>query len=91
MEIKPLGDRVLVKPLPQEKTTKSGLVIPDTVEKDRPEEAEVIAVGEGSKIAKFNLKKGDKVLFKKFGAEDLKIDDEEYKILSEDDLLAVIK
>lgn len=94
----PLGDRVLVRPgFPDEaKKTKSGIIIPETVNKERPEQGEVIAVGEGKttddgKIIPMKVKIGDRILFSKYGPDEVKIEDTEYYILREDSILAVIK
>ena len=89
MKLKPLGDRVLVKPVKEEEVTKSGIVLPDTVDKEKKAEGEVIAIGEGEKVAKLHLKVGDKVLFGKYAGDEVEIDDEEYKILSHEDVLGV--
>jgi len=89
-QIKPLGDRVLVKPLEEETTTESGIVLPDTVDKEKKAEGEVIALGNGEELAKLNLKTGDKVLFEKWGGEEVKIEKQEYKILPHDKILAIV-
>jgi chaperonin GroES len=91
MNLKPLGDRVIVKPFQEEEVTKSGIVLPDTVEKEKKEEGEVVNVGNGEKIAKLGLKAGDKVLFGKYAGEDVTVDDVEYKVLEDKDVLAVIE
>ncbi len=93
MKIKPLGDKIVLKQLDSEEKTKSGIVLPDTA-KEKPQEGEVIAVGtgkivDGKKIS-LETKVGDKVLYKKYGPDEIKIDGEEYLILSEDDILAII-
>lgn len=94
MNIKPLGDRVLVKPKEEEEITASGIVLPDTVDKEKKAEGEIIALGNGEKLAKLNLKVGDVVLFEKWGGEEVKwgkgADEVEYKILPHDKILAVI-
>jgi chaperonin GroES len=95
MNIKPLGDRVLVQPLEEGEVKKGGIIIPDTA-KEKPQEGKVIAVGTGKrdddgKIIPFNVKKGDKVLMPKYGGTEVKIDDKEYQIMREDDILAVIE
>lgn len=94
----PLGDRVVVKPFTeQEKKTKSGILIPETVSKERPEQGKVVAVGEGrwnedgDARVKMSVKIGDTVLFSKYGPDEVKIDGEEYYVLREDSILAVIK
>ena len=94
MNIKPLGDRVLVEPLKQEEVNKGGIIIPDTA-KEKPQEGVVIAVGTGKvdengKKVPFNVKKGDTVLMPKYGGTEVKMDGKEYQIMREDDILAVI-
>ncbi len=91
MKLKPLGDRIVVKPSTQEEVTKSGIVLPDTVEKEKKEEGEVIAIGSGEKIAKLNLKVGDTVIFGKYSGDEVTLDDIEYKVLKDEDVLAVIE
>ena len=96
MNVKPLGDRVVVKPAAEEEVTKSGIVLPDTVDKERPEKGEVIAVGEGKILdsgerAKMSVKVGDIVMFKKYSPDEIKIDDVEYLVISESDILAILK
>ncbi|HOJ61366.1 MAG TPA: co-chaperone GroES [bacterium] len=95
MAVKPLGDRVLVKRLEEKEEKKGGIIIPDTA-KEKPQEAEVIAVGPGrrgedGKHIPIELKKGDKVLVSKYGGTDVKINGEEHVILREDDILAVVE
>lgn len=96
MNIKPLGDRVLVKPSKQEEITATGIVLPETVDKEKKAEGEIVAMGTGEAIAKMGLKVGSKVLFKKWGGEEIKMgkgkDAEDYKILfvSNDDKSDVI-
>ncbi|MDP3964679.1 MAG: co-chaperone GroES [bacterium] len=91
MNLKPLGDRVIVKPLEEEEVTASGIVLPDTVEKEKKEQGEVVSVGTGEKVSKLGLKAGDKVLFGKYSGEDVTVDDVEYKVLKDEDVLAVIE
>src|ERR687888_2008954 len=91
--LQPLEDRVVVKPSEEEETTASGIVIPDTA-KERPQEGEVIAVGpgrfeEGNRIP-MDVKVGDKVIYSKYGGTEVKIEGEEYLILSARDVLAVV-
>ena len=93
----PLGDRVLLRPLDLSETgsvTASGIIIPDTVSKDKPEQGEVVAVGEGKwddgKLIKPTVKVGDRVVFSKYGYDEIKIGDKEYYILREDNILAII-
>ena len=91
MKLKPLGNRVVVQPLTEEETTKSGIILPDTVDKEKKAEGKVLAIGDGEKITKLGLKVGDKVLFGKYAGEEVKVDEKEYKILSDEDVLAVIE
>ena len=91
MKLKPLGNRVVVSPLTEEETTKSGIILPDTVDKEKKAEGKVLAIGDGEKITKLGLKVGDKVLFGKYAGEEVKVDEKEYKILSDEDVLAVIE
>ncbi len=91
-ELKPLGDRVVIKPVPRDEVTKSGLVLPDTA-KEKPQDGEVIAVGPGrigddGKHIAMELKKGDRVIFAKYAGTEIKLDDVEYVILRESDILA---
>ncbi len=93
VSIKPLEDRVLVKPLDAEQTTASGLVIPDTA-KEKPQEGEVLAVGPGrfedGQRLPLDVNVGDKVVYSKYGGTEVKYNGEEYLILSARDLLAVV-
>ena len=93
MQLKPLADRVVVKPIEQEAKTKSGLYIPDTA-KEKSHQGEVIAVGPGKmedgKLVEMTVKVGDIVLYKEYGGEDFKLDDEEVVILKEEDILGII-
>ena len=94
MNIRPLGDRVVIKRIEAEETTKSGIVLPGTA-KEKPQEAEVVAVGPGGlvngKEVKMEVKAGDKVLFSKYAGNEIKMDNTEYIILKQDDILAVIE
>ncbi|XOU94065.1 MAG: co-chaperone GroES [Candidatus Kerfeldbacteria bacterium] len=90
MKLQPLGDRVIVKPVTEEEVTKSGIVLPDTVEKEKKEEGEIIAIGDGEKIIKLGLKEGDKVIFGKYSGEEVTIDDVEHKVLKDEDVLAKV-
>ena len=92
---KPLGDRILVKPLSREEMTKSGIVLPDTA-KEKPQEGAVMAVGTGQRLdsgemRKLDVQQGQKVLFAKYSGTEFKIDNEEYLFLRESDVLAVIQ
>jgi len=94
VNVRPLGDRVLVKPLEASETKKGGIIIPDTA-KEKPQEGEVIALGTGKrdddgKIIEFTVKKGNKVLISKYGGTEIKIDDQTYLIMREDDILGII-
>ena len=93
--LKPLGDRVVVKPLPREEMTKSGIYLPDTA-KERPQEGTIIAVGPGrqtdeGKVLAMTLKVGDKVLYAKYAGTEYKQDDQELLICTEKDVLAIIE
>lgn len=95
-KIIPLGDRVLVSVVAAETKTKSGIIIPDTVSKERPEQGVVIAVGEGrvtdeGKTIVPKVKVGDTIIFSKYGPDELKLEGEEYYILNESNILAVIE
>lgn len=94
MNIKPLADRVVVKVVEQEERTKSGIVLPDTA-KEKPQQGKVMAVGPGrmlenGQVVPLEVKEGDKVIFSKYAGTEVKIDDEEYLILRESDILAVV-
>ncbi|MBI2096743.1 MAG: co-chaperone GroES [Candidatus Sungbacteria bacterium] len=97
MNIRPLGDRVLIEPLSDTKEgkTKSGLYLPETASKERPEKGKVIAVGPGKlddngKLRLVGVKKGDVVLFTKYGPNEIKVDGREYLIAKEEDIIGVI-
>ncbi|MFC1621206.1 co-chaperone GroES [Candidatus Omnitrophota bacterium] len=95
MAIQPLGDRVLVKRLEAEEKTKGGIVLPETA-KEKPQKGEVVAVGKGKvlesgKVEPLEVKKGDKVLFGKYAGNEITHDDQEYIILREEDILAILK
>lgn len=96
MQLRPLADKVIVKALPKEEATKAGIILPETADKERPEQGEVIAVGPGRLLdngtrAPMNLKVGDKVVFKKYSPDEVKIDEVEYLVLAESDVMAVIE
>jgi len=95
MKIKPLHDRVIVKRIAEEETTKGGIIIPDTA-KEKPVEGKVVAVGDGKitddgKKQPLEVKKGDKILFGKYAGTDINIDGEEHLIMREDDIIAIVK
>jgi chaperonin GroES len=92
MKVEPLGDRVVLKPLPREEVTKGGIVLPDTA-KEKPQEGEIIAVGPGrlsedGKRIEMEVKVGEKVIYAKYAGTEIKIDEEELIILRESDILA---
>ncbi|HEY1349920.1 MAG TPA: co-chaperone GroES [Ktedonobacteraceae bacterium] len=93
-KIRPVGDRVVVKPAAKEEVTKSGIVIPDTA-KEKPQEGTVVAIGSGrlldngDRVAP-DVQEGDRVLFAKYGGTEFKLDGEEYLVLKENDILAII-
>jgi len=95
MKVRPLHDRVIIQRLEEEEKTKGGIIIPDTA-KEKPIEGKVIAAGagkikkDGTKIP-LEVKKGDRVLYAKYGGTEVKIDDEEYLMMKEDDILAIIE
>ncbi len=94
MKLVPLGDRVVIKQLVAEETTKSGIVIPGQ-NKEKPQQAEVIAVGPGGMVegkeVKMEVKVGDKVIYSKYSGTEVKIDDEEVIIVKQSDILAIIE
>ncbi|MCM8823936.1 MAG: co-chaperone GroES [Candidatus Omnitrophica bacterium] len=94
MKIKPLGDRVVIKPSEEKERTKGGIVLPDTA-KEKPQEGEIVAVGEGKrsddgKLIPLSVKVGDKVLYGKYSGTEITINDEDYLIVREDEILAII-
>lgn len=95
MTLKPLANNVIVKPIQKEDVTKSGIVLPDSSDA-KPEKGEVISVGPGrlldnGQLAAMNVKVGDKVVFKKYSPDEVKFEDEEYLVLSENDIIAIIE
>ncbi len=95
MKIRPLNDRVLVQRMEEETKTKGGIIIPDTA-KEKPAEGKVVAVGHGrlgddGKRVALEVKKGDRVLFSKYGGTEVKVEGEEYLIMREDDILGIIE
>jgi len=96
IKIKPLADYILIEPVKEEEKTKAGILLPQTAERERPEQGKVIAVGPGRRDEKGNIiplsvKVGQKVLFKKYGPDEIKVDDKEYLICKEEDILAVVE
>lgn len=95
MKLQPLGDRVLVKPVEAKEVKKGGIIIPDTA-KEKPQEGDVIAVGPGKrtddgKLIPMDVKVGDRILFGKYSGSEVKIDDVEYLIMNQDDILGIVK
>ncbi|MBN1618971.1 co-chaperone GroES [Candidatus Dojkabacteria bacterium] len=94
VKIRPLGSRVLIKPLNEEEVSQGGLIIPDTAEKEKPQQGEIIAVGrklnDDGKELPFDVNVGDVVLFKKYAPDEVERDGEEYLVVDESDILAVL-
>lgn len=96
MKLRPLGNKVILEAISKEETTKSGIIIPDTVDKEKPEQAKVLAVGPG-KVAKdgskipVDVKVGDTVLFSKYSPTEIKLDEKEYLVVSDEDIMAVVE
>ncbi|MCL5011183.1 MAG: co-chaperone GroES [Patescibacteria group bacterium] len=95
MNIKPLSDHVLIEPVSNEEKTKAGIFLPQSADKERPEQGKVIAVGPGKmqktgKRSEMEVKEGDKVLFTKYGPSEIKVDGKEYLIAKQDDILAIL-
>jgi chaperonin GroES len=93
--IKPLHANVVLKPRSKEEVTKSGIVLPDTIDKERPEQGTVVAIGPGKLLengqrAPMSVKEGDMVMFKKYSPDEIKIDGEELLVISENDILAIL-
>jgi chaperonin GroES len=96
MIIKPILDHILIEPIKGEEKTKAGILLPETAEKDRPEQGKIIATGPGKKdktgkIIPLEVKVGDKVLFQKYGPTEIKVEDKEYLIAKQEDILAIIE
>ncbi|OGY89959.1 MAG: co-chaperone GroES [Candidatus Komeilibacteria bacterium RIFCSPLOWO2_01_FULL_45_10] len=96
MKLKPLGDNIVVKAISQEETTKYGIILPETVDKEKPEQGEVIAVGPGKILDNGNrspmeVKIGDKIIFKKYSPDEFKIDGQEVLVLNQSDVIAVLE
>lgn len=90
MQIRPLGDRVVIKRIEAVETTKSGIVLPGAA-KEKPQEAEIVSVGPGTEDVKMEVTVGDRVLFSKYSGTEVKIEDKEYIILKQEEILAVIE
>ncbi len=96
MKIVPCADNILLEAIKSEEKTKSGILLPDSASKERPEQGKVIAVGPGKKnkqgqVVPVSIKEGQKVLFSKYGPNEIKVGDKEYLIAKEDDILAIIE
>jgi chaperonin GroES len=96
MQIKPIADHVLIEPIKEEEKTKAGILLPDTAEKERPEQGKIIAVGPGKKdkqgkVTPLEVKEGDLVLFTKYGPNEIKVENKEYLIAKEEDILAILE
>jgi len=95
MKLRPLHDRILIKRIEEKETVKGGIIIPDTA-KEKPQEGEVVSVGNGKKteegkIVALDVKAGDRVLFGKYSGNEIKIDEQEYLILREDEILGILE
>lgn len=96
MKVKPLADYVLIEPIKEEERTKGGILLPESAEKERPEQGRVIATGPGRRnekgeLMEISVKPGQKVLFKKYGPDEIKVNNKEYLICKEEDILAIIE
>jgi len=96
MKIKPLSDHILIEPIKGEEKTKSGILLPETSEKEKPEQGKVVSVGPGKKdesgkLIPLEVKEGDRVLFTKYGPSEIKVEDKEYLIAKEEDILAILE
>jgi len=91
LSIKPLGDRVVIAPIKETEKTKSGIILPETIDKEKPAQGRVVAIGAGEKIKKSGVKKGDEVVYEKYSGTEFKIGGVDYKILKEEEILAVLE
>ena len=96
MKIKPLSNNIIIEAVKEEEKTKGGILLPQTAEKDRPQQGKVFAVGPGKtnsqgKVIPMSIKKGDTILFSKYGPHEIKVDNKDYLVLSQDDVLAIIE
>jgi chaperonin GroES len=96
MNLQPLHDQVIIKPLSAEEKTKSGIILPDTVSKEKPEQGEIIAVGPGRLLdngqrAPMSVQPGQQVMFKKYSTEEIKYEEQDYVVVAEHDILAIIR
>lgn len=95
MKLKPLSNRVILEPVSAEEKTKSGIIIPETVNQEKPEQGKVLAVGPGKLLkngqrSQMDVKVGDTVIFSKYSPSEIKMDGEEYLVVSEEDILAIV-
>jgi len=96
MNIKPISDHILIEPIKEEEKTKTGILLPDSAEKEKPEQGKVIAVGPGKKdengkVVPLEVKPGDRVLFTKYVPTEIKVEDKDYLIAKEEDILAILE
>ena len=96
MKIKPLSVHILIEPIKGEEKSKSGILLPETSEKEKPEQGKVVSVGPGKKdesgkLIPLEVKEGDRVLFTKYGPSEIKVEDKEYLIAKEEDILAILE
>lgn len=96
LKLKPLNDKVIIKPIEEKETTKFGIVLPETAEKEKSEKGKIIAIGPGKLLengqrAAMSVKVGDVVLFKKYSPDEIKIDKEEYLVIDETDIIGIIE
>ncbi|HOF44687.1 MAG TPA: co-chaperone GroES [Candidatus Pacearchaeota archaeon] len=96
MKIKPLSNNVIIEQFKEEEKTKGGILLPQSAEKERPQQGKVISVGPGKtnnqgKVIPMNVKKGDIVFFSKYSPQEIKVEDKEYLVLKEEDILAIIE
>lgn len=96
MKLKPIFDNIIVKKIEETETTKSGIIMPDTIDKEKPQKGEVIAVGAGKissdgKNIPMEVAVGDKILFRKYAPDEIKIDGEEYLVMTQSDVIAIIE
>lgn len=96
MKLKPLSDHIILEPMAQEEITKSGIVLPGAINKEKPQEGTVVAVGQGKLNDKgermqMSVKRGDKVLFSKYSPQEVKVGNKEYLIVREDDIIAIVE
>lgn len=96
LKLQPLGSRLIVKPIAEKEVTKSGIILPETADKDRPVQGEVLVIGPGKTLEngqreKIDLKVGDKILFEKYGADEYKVNEQEFLVVDYEKVVAVIK